>query len=873
MKNIYLFLCLLLLIYSANGQKKRFSDLAPGKTNGLKNAQVLPIPEKSEALCKIDALILYSDYDVPTTLQNGLMATGKFNSVDVLSFFNNTTLDVTDIQDYDAVLVFMNTQTNVMYAKDAIQNYLELGGGVVTCDATNIRNWDLGLDSDYNVVGTASTYSFNTLSLGTVHDDTHPVLEGISTLSFYTAYYINAPLNPASELIAEWNNGENLVSVRENIGTSNARSVDLNFFPYPTFMDDPNAFVLATNALVWSSRKCECADIVVENDPGLCEAVVNYNIFNQSSVAVKQFDSSGLTSGDAFPVGETLQQYEIDYGGGVLDTCSFTVTVEDKEAPVLVCNPLKVNLRANGQYVLTKKNIDSIVDFSDNCTATEDIIIEVFPRSFDCVHIGQDVNVKITAIDASGNSTSCQTTVTVYDKTAPVAQCKDITVALDEDGEVRLLPFEVENQSTDECGIDIIALDKAVFSCSDLGENTVELSVSDKGGNVSTCNAVVTVIDTIAPVFAVVEDVQIELEPGVCETAIDYPNVMVIENCEFELVQTAGIGPDGMFPLGVTTETWIAMDSSGNSSEVSFEVIITTTNAAPTIDSISGIEVYEDASPVNVSLGGISGGNDCEVQDVTVSASASNSSLITGITADYTEGSPDGSLTLTIAPETSGEADVTVAVEDSEGAIMSRTFTVTVLPVNDAPFVVQRIPDQTLHASYKLSVPVSAANGVLFDDIDDENLTLSVALENEEELPEWITLTEDSIIFEPMIADTGCISVVVTATDLEGATATNAFSVCVEGYPVFANDLIQTDFEVKMYPNPTRGLVDIHVSKTINAPVELSVADITGKMIMRRHYSGSEDIQFDMSGKVPGLYFMHLTMGDKKVVKKLVLNY
>src|SRR5690606_34659099 len=77
--------------------------------------------------------------------------------------------------------------------------------------------------------------------------------------------------------------------------------------------------------------------IVVDNDPGICGAVVNYPIPTADGATVTQIDASGLSSGDEFAVGSTIQQFEFDFGGGDLDTCTFNVIVNDTEPPVFTC--------------------------------------------------------------------------------------------------------------------------------------------------------------------------------------------------------------------------------------------------------------------------------------------------------------------------------------------------------------------------------------------------------------------------------------------------------------------------------------------------------------------------------------------------------
>src|SRR5690606_16196041 len=59
------------------------------------------------------------------------------------------------------------------------------------------------------------------------------------------------------------------------------------------------------------------------------------------------------------------------------------------------------------------------------------------------------------------------------------------------------------------------------FTCADLGENLIEVTVTDDSGNVSTCTAVVNVIDNIAPVL-VCQDATIELGPDGTATIDPY---------------------------------------------------------------------------------------------------------------------------------------------------------------------------------------------------------------------------------------------------------------------------------------------------------------------------------------------------------------
>ncbi len=85
------------------------------------------------------------------------------------------------------------------------------------------------------------------------------------------------------------------------------------------------------------------------------------------------------------------------------------------------------------------------------------------------------------------------------DAISPVAVCKDIAVPLNGSGSASINTTDIDNGSSDNCGIAFRFLDVTNFSCSDIGTNTVILTVIDGSGNSDQCTATVTVEDKIAP--------------------------------------------------------------------------------------------------------------------------------------------------------------------------------------------------------------------------------------------------------------------------------------------------------------------------------------------------------------------------------------
>ncbi|NER12077.1 T9SS type B sorting domain-containing protein [Leptobacterium flavescens] len=91
------------------------------------------------------------------------------------------------------------------------------------------------------------------------------------------------------------------------------------------------------------------SDIVIDNDPGQCGAVVNY--IGCSTLI------EGLPSGSLFPIGTTNNVFEITDSGGNTVRCSFSVTVNDTEAPSFSTRDLNLTLDASGTASITTQDL------------------------------------------------------------------------------------------------------------------------------------------------------------------------------------------------------------------------------------------------------------------------------------------------------------------------------------------------------------------------------------------------------------------------------------------------------------------------------------------------------------------------------------
>ncbi|WP_211362171.1 hypothetical protein, partial [Aequorivita antarctica] len=122
-----------------------------------------------------------------------------------------------------------------------------------------------------------------------------------------------------------------------------------------------------------------------------------------------------------------------------------------------------------------------------------------------------------TFSDANGCTNSASDSVTVEDTEPPVANCAaPFTIQLDVNGMASIVLADIENGSTDNCGVGSTSIDITDFDCSNVGPNTVTLTVTDVNGNVSTCTTIVTVEDNIPPTITCPGDITVSNDPGVC---------------------------------------------------------------------------------------------------------------------------------------------------------------------------------------------------------------------------------------------------------------------------------------------------------------------------------------------------------------------
>ena len=171
-----------------------------------------------------------------------------------------------------------------------------------------------------------------------------------------------------------------------------------------------------------------------------------------------------------------------------------------------LCEDYVVSLNFVSSFILDP--VDLVNSESVIC---ENVSITASQVYFDCSHLGENV-VDVFVTDGC-DTIQCTTTVTVVDWVDPSAQCKDVVIYLDQQGEASLSFEDIDDGSYDsECDIEFEIIGQTEFTCFDIGEHSVELHILDEAGNPRSCVAMVEVKE--APLAIPVIEGPSKLCPG-----------------------------------------------------------------------------------------------------------------------------------------------------------------------------------------------------------------------------------------------------------------------------------------------------------------------------------------------------------------------
>ncbi|MCX6301405.1 MAG: HYR domain-containing protein, partial [Bacteroidia bacterium] len=314
------------------------------------------------------------------------------------------------------------------------------------------------------------------------------------------------------------------------------------------------------------------ADIIVNNEAGLCGAIVNFiaPIGTDNCPGATTIQTAGKVSGALYPVGTTVNMYQVTDAYGNTNTCSFNVTVVDAENPNIVCPG---NLSVTGVCSTIVTYVTPVG--TDNCPGATTVQTAGLP-SGSTFTVGITTN-SFMVTDAAGHTATCSFTVEVIDNTPPVITCPADIVVNNTSGTCSAVVTYTAPVGTDNCPgattVQIAGL--ASGSTFPVGTTVNTFRVTDGYGNTAQCSFNVTVNDIDLPVISCPADINVNNDAGICGAVVTYVAPVGTDNCPGAITTlTSGLASGSVFPVGTTTNVFTVVDGSGNSASCSFTVTV-----------------------------------------------------------------------------------------------------------------------------------------------------------------------------------------------------------------------------------------------------------------------------------------------------------
>lgn len=278
-------------------------------------------------------------------------------------------------------------------------------------------------------------------------------------------------------------------------------------------------------------------DITLATDEGICQATLKYEIAAEDNCdATGESLTFNLLNGpdslELADVGSYEVEWEVVDAQDLRDTCTFNITVEDQEAPVITCPENEIVQMDT--LMCTRVYEYELPTATDNCTAEEDMTITLI----DGLESGEEFPIGVTTItyeaeDEAGNRDTCSFEIEMLEFQNTGTACKsDLNFSLDENCggglTVSMVLEGTQYGCLDSC--DISVYDEAgieipnSFSKDDLGK-TYTYKVCCGG---TCCEGNVTIEDKFTPIVAC-RDTALT-----CAEYLEYPLPFIEDNCEEE---------------------------------------------------------------------------------------------------------------------------------------------------------------------------------------------------------------------------------------------------------------------------------------------------------------------------------------------------
>ncbi|PWU12917.1 MAG: hypothetical protein C5B50_20395, partial [Verrucomicrobia bacterium] len=263
---------------------------------------------------------------------------------------------------------------------------------------------------------------------------------------------------------------------------------------------------------------------------------------------------------------------------GNTNTCTFTVTINDAQPPVLTC-PTNMNLVADAGQC-SRSNVTFSVTANDNCGSATVISV---PPSGSTFPVGVTTVTNI-AFDTHGNTNTCTFTVTINDTQPPVLTCPTNMNLVADAGQCSRSNVTFSVTANDNCGsVSVISVPPS-GSTFPVGVTMVTNIAFDNHGNTNTCTFTVTILSNGATLAATGPTNQ-----SVCPGSTVVLSTVASGNGPFAYQWYKGGGP----LLGETAST-LTLTNVGSDDAATYSVIIVGQCASVTNSAV--LALYASAS-------------------------------------------------------------------------------------------------------------------------------------------------------------------------------------------------------------------------------------------------------------------------------------
>ena len=229
---------------------------------------------------------------------------------------------------------------------------------------------------------------------------------------------------------------------------------------------------------------------------GACGALVDFAAPVSGPLATTvtyALPSGPITSPHVFPVGESTVTATASSSAGTFQQ-TFLVTVTDTEAPTLTVPAEFLSFPATADSCAVTRRLPTPT-VTEPCGQVTVVGVRSDSLALSAPFPVGQTSLLWQATDEAGNVTQVRQYINVFEETLPVARAKPVTVHL-VNGQASVTAEQVNDGSTDNCGIAYMTLSRTEFTAADLGPNPVTLLVWDRSGNLDSAQAVVTVLPT-----------------------------------------------------------------------------------------------------------------------------------------------------------------------------------------------------------------------------------------------------------------------------------------------------------------------------------------------------------------------------------------